>query len=141
MSCPEVTEKLVAAIDSGRFDAVVCNFANPDMVGHTGDLQAAIKAVEAVDTALGEVAAAVAAQGGELLVTADHGNVEMMRDPNTGQPHTAHTVGPVGLIYVGDRTATLRDGGSLRDLAPTLLDMAGVPAPEEMTGRSLLQQA
>src|SRR5690606_16149990 len=100
MSCPEVTAKLVAAIDSGRFDAVVCNFANPDMVGHTGDLQAAIRAVEAVDRALGEVAAAVAAKGGELLVTADHGNVEMMRDPETGQPHTSHTVGPVDLIYV-----------------------------------------
>ncbi len=139
MSCPEVTEKLVAAIDSGRFDAVVCNFANPDMVGHTGDLQAAIKAVETVDQALGEVAAAVAAQGGELLVTADHGNVEMMRDPETGQPHTSHTVGPVDLIYVGNRTgATLRTGGALRDLAPTMLDLLGVPKPAEMTGRSLL---
>ena len=139
MSCPEVTEKLVAAIASGRFDAVVCNFANPDMVGHTGDLQAAIKAVEAVDKALGEVAAAVAAQGGELLVTADHGNVEMMRDPATGEPHTSHTVGPVDLVYVGSRAgATLRAGGALRDLAPTMLDLLGVPKPAEMTGRSLL---
>ena len=139
MSCPEVTEKLVAAIASGRFDAVVCNFANPDMVGHTGDLQAAIKAVEAVDRALGEVAVAVAAQGGELLVTADHGNVEMMRDPETGQPHTSHTVGPVDLIYVGARSdATLRRGGALRDLAPTMLDLLGVPKPAEMTGSSLL---
>src|SRR5690606_29239335 len=128
MSCPEVTEKLVAAIASGRFDAVVCNFANPDMVGHTGDLQAAIRAGEAVDRALGEVAAAVAAQGGELLVTADHGNVEMMRDPVTGEPHTSHTVGPVDLIYVGAREgARLRQGGALRDLAPTLLDLLGVP--------------
>ena len=141
MSCPEVTARLVEAIESGRFDVIVCNYANPDMVGHSGDLQAAIKAVEVVDAAVGRVVEATRARGGELLVTADHGNVEMMRDPNTGQPHTAHTVGPVGLIYVGDRTATLRDGGSLRDLAPTLLDMAGVPAPEEMTGRSLLQQA
>ncbi|WP_386751741.1 2,3-bisphosphoglycerate-independent phosphoglycerate mutase [Luteimonas padinae] len=139
MSCPEVTEKLVAAIASGRFDAVVCNFANPDMVGHTGDLQAAIQAVEAVDKALGEVAAAVAAQGGELLVTADHGNVEMMRDPETGEPHTSHTVGPVDLIYVGNRAgATLRTGGALRDLAPTMLDLLDVPKPAEMTGRSLL---
>ncbi|WP_343225013.1 2,3-bisphosphoglycerate-independent phosphoglycerate mutase [Luteimonas sp. MC1895] len=139
MSCPEVTAKLVAAIASERFDAVVCNFANPDMVGHTGDLQAAIKAVEAVDRALGEVAAAVAAKGGELLVTADHGNVEMMRDPETGQPHTSHTVGPVDLIYVGSREgATLRTGGALRDLAPTMLDLLGVPKPAEMTGRSLL---
>ena len=139
MSCPEVTEKLVAAIASGRFDAVVCNFANPDMVGHTGDLQAAIQAVEAVDRALGEVAAAVAAQGGELLVTADHGNVEMMRDPETGEPHTSHTVGPVDLIYVGNRAgATLRTAGALRDLAPTMLDLLDVPKPAEMTGRSLL---
>ena len=139
MSCPEVTQKLVAAIDSGRFDAVVCNFANPDMVGHTGDLQAAIKAVEAVDKALGEVAAAVAVQGGELLVTADHGNVEMMRDPVTGEPHTSHTVGPVDLIYVGARRGVhMREGGALRDLAPTMLDLLGVPKPAEMTGSSLL---
>ncbi|QDW66591.1 2,3-bisphosphoglycerate-independent phosphoglycerate mutase [Luteimonas granuli] len=139
MSCPEVTEKLVAAIGSGRFDVVVCNYANPDMVGHSGDLQAAIKAVEAVDRALGEVVAAVLAQGGELLVTADHGNVEMMRDPETGEPHTSHTVGPVDLVYVGGRhEARLREGGALRDLAPTMLDLLGVPKPAEMTGRSLL---
>ena len=141
MSCPEVTDKLVEAIESGRFDMIICNYANPDMVGHSGDLQAAIKAVETVDAAVGRVVEATRARGGELLVTADHGNVEMMRDPDTGQPHTSHTVGPVGLIYVGARAATLREGGSLRDLAPTLLDMAGVPVPEEMTGRSLLQPA
>jgi len=141
MSCPEVTDRLVEAIGSGRFDAIICNYANPDMVGHSGDLQAAIKAVEAVDAAVGRVVEATLARGGELLVTADHGNVEMMRDPETGQPHTAHTVGPVGLIYVGSRQASLREGGSLRDLAPTLLDMAGIPVPEEMTGRSLLQPA
>ncbi|NLG59331.1 MAG: 2,3-bisphosphoglycerate-independent phosphoglycerate mutase [Gammaproteobacteria bacterium] len=141
MSCPEVTDRLVEAIGSGRFDAIICNYANPDMVGHSGDLQAAIKAVEAVDAAVGRVVEATLARGGELLVTADHGNVEMMRDPDTGQPHTAHTVGPVGLIYVGSRQASLREGGSLRDLAPTLLDMAGIPVPEEMTGRSLLQPA
>ena len=138
MSCPEVTDKLVAAIGSGRFDVVVCNFANPDMVGHTGDLAAAIQAVEAVDKAVGTVLAAVAAQGGELLVTADHGNVEMMRDPDTGQPHTSHTVGPVDLIYVGAREgATLRAGGALRDLSPTILDLLGVPKPAEMSGSSL----
>ena len=141
MSCPEVTDRLVEAIGSGRFDMVICNYANPDMVGHSGDLQAAIKAVETVDAAVGRVVEATRARGGELLVTADHGNVEMMRDPDTGQPHTSHTVGPVGLIYVGARQAGLREGGSLRDLAPTLLDMAGVPGPEEMTGRSLLQPA
>ncbi len=139
MSCPEVTARLVEAIAAERFDLVVCNFANPDMVGHTGDLQAAIKAVEAVDRAVGEVDAIVRAKGGAMLVTADHGNVEMMRDPETGQPHTSHTVGPVELIYVGDREgASLRRGGALRDLAPTLLDLLGVDKPVAMTGSSLL---
>ena len=138
MSAPEVTRRLVEAIEADRFDAIICNYANPDMVGHTGDLQAAIKAVEAVDRALGEVVAAVTARGGELLVTADHGNVEMMRDPETGEPHTSHTVGPVGLVYVGRPGVRLREAGALRDLAPTLLDMLGVERPAEMTGTSLL---
>ncbi len=138
MSCPEVTAKLVDAIRARRYDAIVCNIANPDMVGHTGDLQAAIRAAEAVDVAIGAVAAAVREAGGALLVTADHGNLEMMRDASTGQPHTAHTVGPVPLLYVGARTgATLRAGGALRDVAPTLLDLLGLPQPAEMTGRSL----
>jgi 2,3-bisphosphoglycerate-independent phosphoglycerate mutase len=138
MSCPEVTAKLVDAIAARRFDLVVCNIANPDMVGHTGDLAAAIQAAEAVDIAIGAVSDAVQAVGGALLVTADHGNLEMMRDPATGQPHTAHTVGPVPLLYVGTRDARLRDGGALRDVAPTLLDLLGLPQPAEMTGRSLL---
>ncbi|WP_255516490.1 2,3-bisphosphoglycerate-independent phosphoglycerate mutase [Luteimonas suaedae] len=138
MSCPEVTSRLVEAIGSDRFDVVICNFANPDMVGHTGDLQAAIRAVETVDQALGEVVEAARAKGGEVLVTADHGNVEMMRDPETGQPHTSHTVGPVDLIYVGDRDGGLRGDGALRDLAPTILDLLGLEQPQEMTGRSLL---
>ncbi len=138
MSCPELTAKLVDAIASGRFDVVVCNIANPDMVGHTGDLQAAILAAQAVDVAIGAVEAAVGAAGGALLVTADHGNLEMMRDPDTGQPHTAHTVGPVPFVYVGDRAdAHLRSGGALRDVAPTLLDLLGLPQPVEMSGRSL----
>jgi 2,3-bisphosphoglycerate-independent phosphoglycerate mutase len=138
MSCPEVTAKLVDAIRARRYDAIVCNIANPDMVGHTGDLQAAIRAAEAVDKSLGAVAAAVREAGGALLVTADHGNLEMMRDPATGQPHTAHTVGPVPLLYVGERAhATLRAGGALRDVAPTLLDLLGLPQPADMTGRSL----
>ncbi len=137
MSCPEVTAKLVEAIRARRFDAIICNIANPDMVGHTGDLAAAIQAAEAVDIAIGAVADAVRAVGGALLVTADHGNLEMMRDPGTGQPHTAHTVGPVPLVYVGTRDVKLRAGGALRDVAPTLLDLLGLRKPDEMTGRSL----
>jgi 2,3-bisphosphoglycerate-independent phosphoglycerate mutase len=139
MSCPELTAKLVDAIASGRFDVVVCNVANPDMVGHTGDLQAAILAAQAVDIAIGVVETAVRAAGGALLVTADHGNLEMMRDPVTGQPHTAHTVGPVPFVYIGDRTdAHLRSGSALRDVAPTILDLLDLPQPAEMSGRSLL---
>jgi 2,3-bisphosphoglycerate-independent phosphoglycerate mutase len=138
MSCPEVTAKLVDAIRARRFDVIVCNIANPDMVGHTGDLQAAIQAAQAVDIAIGAVSEAVRAVDGALLVTADHGNLEMMRDPSTGQPHTAHTVGPVPLLYVGSRDVQLRDGGALRDVAPTMLDLLGLPQPVEMTGASLL---
>ncbi|MCA1715148.1 MAG: 2,3-bisphosphoglycerate-independent phosphoglycerate mutase, partial [Gammaproteobacteria bacterium] len=124
MSCPELTALLVDAIRAQRFDLIVCNIANPDMVGHTGNIAAAILAAEAVDVAIGAVAAAVREVGGALLITADHGNIEMMRDPITGQAHTAHTVGPVPLIYVGTRAdgsgeTQLRDGGALRDVAPT----------------------
>jgi 2,3-bisphosphoglycerate-independent phosphoglycerate mutase len=110
------------------------------MVGHTGVLEAAIQAAEAVDVAIGAVEAAVRAAGGGLLITADHGNLEMMRDPETGQPHTAHTVGPVPFVYVGERAgARLRAGGALRDVAPTMLDLLGLPQPAEMTGRSLFE--
>jgi 2,3-bisphosphoglycerate-independent phosphoglycerate mutase len=138
MSCPEVTAHLVDAIRAQRFDAIVCNIANPDMVGHTGNLAAAIRAAEVVDGALGEIADAVRAVGGALLVTADHGNLELMRDPLTGQPHTAHTVGPVPFLYIGTREhARLRDGGALRDVAPTILDLLGLPKPAEMSGSSL----
>ncbi|SOD55435.1 2,3-bisphosphoglycerate-independent phosphoglycerate mutase [Pseudoxanthomonas wuyuanensis] len=141
MSCPELTAKLVEAIGSGRFDAIVCNIANPDMVGHSGDLQAAILAAQAVDVAIGAIDAAVRQAHGALLITADHGNLEMMRDPDTGQPHTAHTVGPVPCVYVGERAVQLRAGGALRDIAPTLLDLLGLPQPAEMTGRSLFAPA
>ena len=138
MSVAEVTDKLVEAIRAQRFDLVVCNLANPDMVGHTGDLAAAVRAAEAVDAAIGDITDAVRAVHGALVVTADHGNLEMMRDPATGQPHTAHTVGPVPLVYVGEREGVrLRSGGALRDVAPTLLDLMQLPAPAAMTGRSL----
>ncbi|GAB3379740.1 2,3-bisphosphoglycerate-independent phosphoglycerate mutase [Lysobacter fragariae] len=138
MSCPEVTEKLTAAIRSGTIDVAICNIANPDMVGHSGILAAAIQATEAVDVAIGAIAKAVHDVGGALLVTADHGNVEMMRDPDTGQPHTSHTVGPVPFVYMGPKAATLRDGGALRDVAPTILDLLGLDKPAEMSGQSLL---
>jgi len=137
MSCPEVTERLVAAIASQRFDFIVCNLANPDMVGHTGKLDAAIRAVEAIDVALGRIVAALRAAGGEMLLTADHGNLEQMRDADSGQPHTAHTTGPVPLVYLG-RPATLQAGGSLRDLAPSVLRLLGLPQPPEMSGRNLV---
>jgi 2,3-bisphosphoglycerate-independent phosphoglycerate mutase len=135
MSCPEVTEKLVAAIGGGKYDFIACNLANADMVGHSGKLDAAIKAVEAVDVALGKLDAAIRAAGGEMLITADHGNLEQMR-ADDGQPHTQHTVGPVPLVYVG-RKATLASG-ALRDLAPTVLALMALPQPAEMTGHSLV---
>ncbi|QSX79009.1 2,3-bisphosphoglycerate-independent phosphoglycerate mutase [Agrilutibacter solisilvae] len=138
MSCPEVTRRLTDAIRSGEIDVAICNIANPDMVGHSGILAAAIQAAQAVDVAIGAVLQAVRDTGGALLVTADHGNVEMMRDPVTGQPHTSHTVGPVPFVYCGPRQARLRAGGALRDVAPTILDLLGVPQPGEMTGHSLL---
>jgi 2,3-bisphosphoglycerate-independent phosphoglycerate mutase len=138
MSAPEVTDKVVAAIDSGTFDLVVLNYANPDMVGHTGFLDAAIKAVETVDAGLGRVEEAIRRQGGALLVTADHGNCEMMRDPETGGPHTAHTLNKVPLILVGGPAgAHLRDG-RLADVAPTLLELMGLGQPAEMDGRTLI---
>ncbi len=138
MSCPELTEKLVAAIEQQRFDVIICNIANPDMVGHSGILDAAIQAAQAVDVAIGHIVSAIHKTGGALIITADHGNLEMMRDPATGQPHTAHTVGPVPLVLVAAQSAQLRDGGALRDVAPTLLDLLDWPKPDAMTGHSLL---
>ncbi|MCX7685224.1 MAG: 2,3-bisphosphoglycerate-independent phosphoglycerate mutase [Acetobacteraceae bacterium] len=141
MSAPELAEEAVKAIRSGRFDLIVLNFANPDMVGHTGSLSAAIRAVETVDACLARIVAAVREQGGALLVTADHGNAEQMTDPATGGPHTAHTLNRVPAVLVGGPAgATLADG-RLADVAPTLLALMGLPQPAAMTGRSLLRPA
>jgi 2,3-bisphosphoglycerate-independent phosphoglycerate mutase len=138
MSAPELTDRAVQAIDSGKFDLIVLNYANPDMVGHTGSLPAAIAAVETVDAGLGRLARAITRAGGALLVTADHGNCELMRDPETGGPHTAHTTNPVPVLLLGGRALSLADG-RLADIAPTLLELMDLPQPAEMTGSSLLR--
>jgi 2,3-bisphosphoglycerate-independent phosphoglycerate mutase len=138
MSAPELTEKAVTAINSGKYDMIILNFANPDMIGHTGILAAAIKAVETVDAGLGKIADAVAAQGGALLVTADHGNCETMRDEVTGAPHTAHTTNPVPVFLSTSTTGLKLHDGILADLAPTLLALLGIKQPALMTGRSLM---
>src|SRR5665213_1004433 len=137
MSAPELTDKAVAAIGSAKYDLIVLNFANPDMVGHTGVLAAAIKAVETVDTALGRIAEAVRQHGGALLVTADHGNCELMKDPATGGPHTSHTTNKVPVVLLGGGAEALHDG-RLADSAPTRLALMGRPKPAEMTGSSLI---
>ena len=139
MSAGEVTDAFVKAIEDG-YDLIVTNYANPDMVGHTGDLKAAMKACEAVDQGLTRVVAALEKVGGAMIVTADHGNCETMVDPVTGGPHTAHTTNPVPVILVGGPVgAQLRSGGRLADLAPTLLQLMDLPQPDEMTGQSLLE--
>ncbi len=139
MSAFEVTDKLVEAIESEKYDAIICNFANPDMVGHTGNFDATVQAIEALDQCLGRVTDALEKVGGEVLITADHGNAEQMLGEDTGQAHTAHTTNPVPLIYCGERDFELDgNGSSLADLAPTLLYMMGLEQPNEMTGRSLL---
>jgi 2,3-bisphosphoglycerate-independent phosphoglycerate mutase len=141
MSAPELADKAVAAVDTGKFDMLVINFANPDMVGHSGILSAAIKAVEAVDECLGRLVDAVTKQGGVLLVTADHGNCEMMRDPVTGGPHTAHTLNLVPLMLVnGPADAVALSDGKLADIAPTMLDLMQLPKPAEMTGQTLIRR-
>jgi len=139
MSAPEVTDKLVAAIEAGSFDLVVVNYANGDMVGHTGDLAAAMKAVATVDTCVGRLAEAVEKSGGCILLTADHGNAEQMSDEKTGQAHTAHTMNKVPLLLINGpaRAEALRDG-RLADIAPTVLDLMGLPCPAAMTGHSLI---
>ncbi|MBI5041124.1 MAG: 2,3-bisphosphoglycerate-independent phosphoglycerate mutase [Gammaproteobacteria bacterium] len=137
MSAVEVTDRLVEAIDSGKYDVIVCNYANPDMVGHTGSFDAAVKAIEALDRCLGRVEQACLRAGGEMLITADHGNAEKMRGDDTGQAHTAHTTNLVPLVYVG-RPTHLKANGALCDVAPTLLDLMGLTRPAEMSGTSLL---
>ncbi len=139
MSAPEVTDKLVEAIESGKYDAIICNYANCDMVGHSGLFDAAVKAVEAVDVCLGRVLAAVEKVGGEALITADHGNVEEMFDEETGQPHTQHSTLPVPFIFFSRRNAVMEKGGSLADVAPTMLHLMNIAQPKEMTGRNLIK--
>mgnify|MGYP002276950636 CR=1 FL=1 len=138
MSAPELADALDTSIRSGDFDVIICNVANPDMVGHSGKMDAAMAAVEAVDAVIGRVCAALDESGGELLLTADHGNVEQMSDPHSGQSHTAHTTNPVPLVYRG-RAASLEDNGSLRDIAPTMLYLLGIDQPAAMTGRNLVR--
>ncbi|RHW76868.1 2,3-bisphosphoglycerate-independent phosphoglycerate mutase [Colwellia sp. RSH04] len=135
-----LTDKLVAAIESGEHDVIICNYPNGDMVGHTGDFDAAVKACEAVDYSVGRVVAALKKTGGECLITADHGNAEQMLDDTTGQAHTAHTCEPVPLIYVG-RQAIPAESGTLSDISPTLLHLLGMEQPQEMTGSVLMKLA
>jgi 2,3-bisphosphoglycerate-independent phosphoglycerate mutase len=138
MSAPEVTDKLIAAIEGGTYDVIICNFANPDMVGHTGKFDAAVKAIEAIDMCLGRIVEAVDRYGGEILVTADHGNAELMLDNHSGQPHTAHTTNLVPLVYIG-RPARLQENGALSDIAPTMLALMDMPIPPDMTGTPLVE--
>ncbi|MDT8879049.1 2,3-bisphosphoglycerate-independent phosphoglycerate mutase [Halomonas saccharevitans] len=139
MSAVEVTDRLVEAIEGGQHDLIVCNYANGDMVGHTGQFDAAVKAIEAVDACVGRVVEAIQRVSGACLITADHGNAEQMVHPETGAPQTAHTTFDVPLIYVGPRTVRLLDDGRLCDIAPTLLTLMDQPVPEEMTGRVLIE--
>jgi 2,3-bisphosphoglycerate-independent phosphoglycerate mutase len=138
MSAFEVTDKLEAAILSRQYHAIICNYANGDMVGHTGNMEAATQAIEVLDACVGRVVEAMRSIGGEVIITADHGNAEQMIDHATHQAHTAHTLNPVPFLYIG-RQAKLIEGGALRDLAPSLLAMMGLPQPAEMTGHSLIR--
>ena len=141
MSAYQVTDKVLKAIESDKYDVIILNYANADMVGHTGNLDAAIKAVEALDECVGKVVDEVVKKGGNLLITADHGNAEQMIDYDTGEPHTAHTTNPVPLILISaDSTLKLKSGGKLADLAPTMLDLMKLDKPDEMTGESLLDK-
>ncbi len=138
MSAPRVTDEVVKAVKGGVYDVIICNFANPDMVGHTGDFNATVKAIETIDQCLQRIHAAVREAGGEILITADHGNAEQMYDPETGQAHTAHTTNPVPFVYIG-RKGHVAPTGSLEDVAPTMLYLMDVPIPSEMSGRPLVE--
>ncbi|WP_104400079.1 2,3-bisphosphoglycerate-independent phosphoglycerate mutase [Vibrio penaeicida] len=138
MSSAELTEKFVAAIKSGKYDSIICNYPNPDMVGHTGVYEAAVQAIEAVDACVGKVVEAIREVDGQVLITADHGNAEMMVDPETGGTHTAHTNLPVPLVYVGSRELEFVEGGKLSDLAPTMLQLSDLEIPAEMTGQVIV---
>jgi 2,3-bisphosphoglycerate-independent phosphoglycerate mutase len=140
MSAAAVAHAVQEAIEAGKYDFILVNFANPDMLGHTGVLAAAVRAVEVVDEGVGKIVNAARAAGGAVLITADHGNCELMRDPVSGQPHTAHTLNPVPLAYVNDadRNERIVEGGRLCDIAPTMLEVLNLPKPTDMTGKSLL---
>jgi 2,3-bisphosphoglycerate-independent phosphoglycerate mutase len=137
MNAGKVTDELVKALRDGQYDLIICNFANADMVGHTGIFDAAVTAVETLDVCLGRIETALIESGGQMLITADHGNVEQMRDHTSGQPHTAHTSELVPLVYLGPQSIGLVAGGTLSDVAPTLLALMRLEKPTEMTGRSL----
>ena len=139
MSAGLLTDKLVEAIESEQYDTIICNYANPDMVGHTGNFDATVDAIEFLDKCLGRVMDALQKAGGEMLITADHGNAEQMRGEDTGQAHTAHTCNPVPLIYVGRLAHFIEEHGTLADVAPTLLYLMGLEQPIEMNGRVLLE--
>lgn len=140
MSAPEITEKLVSAIENKKYDLIICNFANPDMVGHTGNFAATVTAIEVIDDCLSKIISALKAVGGEAIITADHGNAECMYDEKIKQPHTAHTTEPVPVVYIGRPATIVHDSErTLADIAPTLLTMLGLPKPAEMTGESLIK--
>ncbi|HZQ39673.1 MAG TPA: 2,3-bisphosphoglycerate-independent phosphoglycerate mutase [Rhizomicrobium sp.] len=140
MSAYQVTDKLEEAIGSGKYDLIVCNYANPDMVGHTGVMAAAVKAVDTIDECLGRLTRALEKAGGVMLLTADHGNVEMMKDPNTGEPHTAHTIFDVPIVALGTPKGARLENGRLADVAPTMLALMEIDKPDLMTGHSLLRK-
>ncbi len=139
MNAPLLTDKLIAAIESAQYDFIICNFANSDMVGHTGNFEAAVKAIEALDQCLGRIVSSLKNHDGEAMITADHGNAEKMTDPKSGQPHTAHTNYLVPFVYVGRKASATTSQGVLSDVAPSLLSIANLPIPDEMTGKPLMQ--